>query len=151
MQKKPYQKGSDVKLSEHFHLKEFDCRCTRPQCQTTLVDTDLIITLEKIRRQANYPITILSGYRCKKRNEEIGGSASSRHMYGDAADITCPLRPLDLAAIARRMPLIENGGLGLYDTFIHVDTRGVRARWNHRSGTQGAAAFAKRSSTKTPS
>lgn len=44
--------------------------------------------LEPIRSLIGYAIHIDSGYRCQKLNDAIGGSHSSQHMKGQAADIT---------------------------------------------------------------
>jgi len=33
------------------------------------------------------PITISSGFRSRACNDAVGGSATSRHLYGDAADL----------------------------------------------------------------
>lgn len=43
--------------------------------------------LEYIRLHFNKPISINSGYRGKKLNAAIGGSKTSQHMTGQAADI----------------------------------------------------------------
>ena len=29
--------------------------------------------------------------------------------------------------------LIDRGGIGIYDTFIHIDVRQKKARWDHRN------------------
>jgi hypothetical protein len=34
------------------------------------------------------PIRVNSGYRCPKLNKAVGGSATSQHVLGQAADIT---------------------------------------------------------------
>lgn len=43
--------------------------------------------LEKIRTVYKKPIIVTSGYRCKKLNDAVGGSKTSQHMKGQAADI----------------------------------------------------------------
>lgn len=45
--------------------------------------------LQPIRDKYGKPITITSGYRCKKLNSAVGGSKTSQHMTGAAADIKC--------------------------------------------------------------
>ena len=85
-----------MKLSEHFDLEEF----TRSQTAARLcIDNTpplgvvanlyrLAITLEAIRNACSgRPITISSGYRCPTLNQRIGGSRTSAHMDGRAADI----------------------------------------------------------------
>ena len=43
--------------------------------------------LQPIRDAWGEPIYINSGYRCKKLNENVGGSKTSQHINGSAADI----------------------------------------------------------------
>ena len=45
--------------------------------------------LEQVRALLNAPLHINSGYRCKALNEAVGGSPTSAHMEGFAADFTC--------------------------------------------------------------
>lgn len=58
---------------EEAHLKEL---CT-----------DL---LEPLRLKIDKPIIVNSGYRGPKTNAAVGGSKTSAHLYGYAADIVCP-------------------------------------------------------------
>lgn len=51
---------------------------------TLLVDN----ILDKLREIYGKPITINSGYRCPELNKAVGGSATSDHVKGFAADIT---------------------------------------------------------------
>ena len=44
--------------------------------------------LDPIRRMWGKPIIVNSGYRCPELNAAVGGSATSQHMKGEAADIT---------------------------------------------------------------
>jgi hypothetical protein len=45
--------------------------------------------LERIRTLMGHPIHVSSGYRSPKLNAAIGGSKTSSHMSGLAADFTC--------------------------------------------------------------
>lgn len=45
--------------------------------------------LQPIRNKFGKPITITSGYRSSVLNTAIGGSKSSQHIKGEAADIVC--------------------------------------------------------------
>lgn len=47
----------------------------------------LAIVLETIRNHFNVPMTITSGYRSPKVNKAVGGSPTSAHMHGSAADV----------------------------------------------------------------
>ena len=50
---------------------------------TALVDN----ILDPLREAWGKPIRVNSGYRCPKLNSAVGGSATSEHRYGMAADI----------------------------------------------------------------
>lgn len=52
---------------------------------TSLVDN----ILDPLRELYGKPITVNSGYRCPAVNKAVGGSATSDHVKGFAADITC--------------------------------------------------------------
>ena len=43
--------------------------------------------LDPLREAYGKPIIVTSGYRCPKLNAAVGGSASSQHVKGEAADI----------------------------------------------------------------
>lgn len=43
--------------------------------------------LDPIREEYGSPIRVSSGYRCKKLNDAVGGSKTSQHMKGEAADL----------------------------------------------------------------
>ena len=44
--------------------------------------------LDPLREAYGKPITVTSGYRCPALNKAVGGSATSQHISGQAADIT---------------------------------------------------------------
>ena len=47
--------------------------------------------LQPLRNAIGLPIHVNSGYRCQRLNTAVGGSSTSAHLIGYAADITCPL------------------------------------------------------------
>ena len=49
--------------------------------------------LEPLRTALNRPIVIGSGYRCARLNLLVGGSLTSAHQVGYAADLSCPQLP----------------------------------------------------------
>ena len=51
---------------------------------TELVDN----ILDPLRTEYGKPIKVNSGYRCDALNKAVGGSKTSQHMTGQAADIT---------------------------------------------------------------
>lgn len=125
-----FTKGAGIPLSAHFRSNEFDCKCRRPSCTYTLVDSDLISGLEVLREKFG-AIIILSGFRCSAHNREVGGKPGSFHMLGKAADVASTVVSAQkLSAYAETVPVFRNGGLGRYAGFTHVDARGYRARWS---------------------
>ena len=117
------------KLSEHFDSDEFKCKCCG-ELPAHGMDKELIALLEQIRHAFNKSITITSGYRCEKHNKAVGGAKKSQHMDGIAADI----KVTDVPAHEVHAYLVKHfddkiGGLGKYKSWVHVDTRKVRARW----------------------
>jgi uncharacterized protein YcbK (DUF882 family) len=74
---------NDLKLTEHFALREFECPC----CHTVKLHPGLVRRLEALRGGLRKPVLITSGYRCPVHNEEVGGVANSAHLLGTAADV----------------------------------------------------------------
>jgi hypothetical protein len=88
-----------VQLTDHFTLGEFVYSQTAsregidntPDEKAMIGINRMAETMEKVREilGAN-PVMISSGYRCPELNQAIGGSSTSAHMTGLAADFTCP-------------------------------------------------------------
>lgn len=123
-----YAKGKAVKLTKNFKSTEFDCK-GKGCCSKTPIDIELLGYVQVIRNHFNKPITVNSGYRCKKHNKNVGGVSNSMHCGGMAADIAVKgVSPAKVAAfIETLMP--KSGGIGVYKNFVHVDTRETKARW----------------------
>jgi uncharacterized protein YcbK (DUF882 family) len=118
------------KISQHFARSEFACQCgTCPQSQDPTVDVTLINILEELRRHFNTPITVTSAMRCKSHNSSVGGSVFSKHLEGKASDVllkgVTPEKVYDY--LVERYP--DSYGFGKYETFTHIDSRRLKARW----------------------
>jgi hypothetical protein len=91
-----------VSVSDHFTLSEFACNCrrTRPGCRGAICLPELADGLEALRDLA-YPtgLLIMSGYRCPGHNVAVGGSRSSQHLHGAAADIPLAAELDDVIAL----------------------------------------------------
>ncbi|MDR0249202.1 MAG: LysM peptidoglycan-binding domain-containing protein [Oscillospiraceae bacterium] len=136
-----YSKARDgeVKLAPHFAVREFAC----PATDEVLVDEWLPAALELMRGYiGDKPLRVTSGYRSPAYNAAVKGAAqNSQHILGTAADVTSAgVPPLTLcrAAEAALERLDIPGGIGLYDSFCHVDMRERRARWETTARTGGA-------------
>lgn len=96
------------------------------------VRSELLFLLNRIRTKWGRPIIVNSAYRSPAHNAAVSGVENSYHVKGLAADI----RPESLDDLSELQDLClelnGDGGVGLYNTFVHVDARGTRARWDNR-------------------
>lgn len=125
---KAYSKAKDgnKKLSTNFRVKEFACT---DGSDPIFIDSDLVNVLQKIRAHFGKSVTITSAYRTPGKNKAVGGKAYSQHLYGRAADIKVKgVSPKKVAAYAETL-LKNKGGIGTYNTFVHIDTRTIKSRW----------------------
>lgn len=129
------RKDGKTKLSANFRVREFACKDGN---DTVLIDMGLVVVLQAIRDHFGRPVVINSAYRTQAHNKKVGGSTKSQHLFGKAADIRVGgVTPMELARYAEYL-LGDGGGIGLYGTFVHVDVRPNRTRWNQTSGTAKA-------------
>ena len=70
----------------HFRIDEFQCKCG---CGENLISPNLMLILEMIREDVQYPMVVTSGFRCRLHNTNVGGHVNSSHCVGMAADIRC--------------------------------------------------------------
>lgn len=125
---KAYSKAKDgnKKLSTNFKVREFACT---DGSDPIFIDTELVSILQKIRTHFGKPVTITSAYRTPSKNKACDGSVYSQHLYGKAADISVSgVSPAKVAAYAEKL-LTNIGGIGIYDTFTHIDVRDTKSRW----------------------
>jgi uncharacterized protein YcbK (DUF882 family) len=123
------------------------------------IDPDLIDLIWEVHEElgSKEPVHLICGYRSPGTNEMLrrtsGGQArNSRHITGQAADITfpdVPLKQVRYSALVR-----ERGGVGYYPAsglpFVHVDTGNVR-HWPRMPRTELAVLFQKGHSLHVPS
>ena len=87
--------------------------------------------VEMVRAQFG-ATTINSAYRAPAYNAAIGGETNSLHMQNRAIDFRCatgtPAQWAEFLHQQRRAGVFK-GGIGVYKTFVHVDTRGTNADW----------------------
>ena len=123
-----------MKLTENFNLSEFECKCgcVMPEFVKKNV-TELAENLQVLRDVVGR-LDLTNAYRCKEHNADVGGAVNSQHVKGKAADIkSSTIEPWDMATTVDDLMKSEKfklGGIGIYNTFTHVDTRGSRARWS---------------------
>ena len=85
-------------LSKNFTLEEFTDSATAdklgiknaPNPEQTANITHLVRgMLQPARDMLNIPITVSSGFRSAVVNKAVGGSSTSQHCKGEAADLQC--------------------------------------------------------------
>lgn len=98
--------------------------------------SNLLPTLEaadELRARLGVPLLeVTSAYRSPAYNAKCPGAVpGSQHTYNRALDLVydCPPEEAFAAALALRAEGFFTGGLGLYEGFIHLDTRGTDATW----------------------
>lgn len=119
------RKDGDTNLSKDFKVREFRCK---DGSDTVLISTETVQILQKIRDYFGKPITINSAYRTATYNKKVGGASKSQHVKGTACDIV--VKDVPPNAVASYLEATHSsGGIGLYSTFVHVDTRGYKVLW----------------------
>lgn len=125
---KVYSKAKDGSkaLSANFKVREFACS---DGSDTIFISPALVTVLQQIRDHFKAPVTINSGYRTEAKNKTVGGAAYSQHKYGTAADIVVKgVPPAEVAKYAETI-LVGMGGIGIYNSFTHIDVRKIKSRW----------------------
>jgi uncharacterized protein YcbK (DUF882 family) len=87
---------------------------------------ELIQLLEKIREKWKSPIIVTSGFRSPQLNKVVGGSKTSQHLKGEAADIICKYNK-ELFLLIRKMIMDKEINVGQLIneknfSWIHIST-----------------------------
>ena len=118
-------------LSAHFKVREFRCK---DGTDKILIEDELVSkALEPLRAalckkyNQEVSINIVSGYRTKSHNKAVGGSSTSKHLTGKAADIECKIGDkiipaYEICCIAQDLDL--DGIAYINNNRVHIDTRG---------------------------
>ena len=123
-----------MRLTKNFDSKEFNCNngAVVPDCYHSNMK-ELAENLQVLRDSLNLPINIRSAYRTVEYNKKIGGVDTSHHLTCSAADIwVLDFSPRVLGLRIKnliREGKMKDGGLGIYPSFVHYDTKDVGDRW----------------------
>jgi uncharacterized protein YcbK (DUF882 family) len=159
--------NQDTYVSEHFRLRDFLTKDQHAVWPKYLVlDARLLDKLELVIAELSRSgvpvrhVSVMSGFRTPQYNQKGVGSGgraqTSRHQYGDAADVFVDndrngrlddlnkdgrINTRDVAVMVAAVERVERtypeliGGAGTYKAtsshgpFVHIDARGNRARW----------------------
>ncbi len=117
-----------MNLSDNFKRSEFACKCGK--CDYDTVDAELVVVLQSLREHFKSPVIITSGNRCPAHNSNVGGSKSSYHIRGRAADIQIKeVSPIVVQSYLKET-YPNKFGIGCYALFTHIDTRTKAGRWD---------------------
>ena len=141
----------DVQLEKNFMASDF----VRPEKggyleanpippENVPMDPGFMSALQGTRDYVNSPMVVSpeGGFRPQAHPREKdkfdkflagGGDPATfepgTHVQGKAADVNIQgLTQFEQAMAFERNPAFKNGGIGIYDTHIHVDTAGTKAR-----------------------
>lgn len=138
--KKAIAVDPEMRLSKHFVLREFTLSGTAIRYgidntpSATEVERLRVLcdnVLEPLRRRFGV-LRITSGYRSERVNRLVGGSATSQHRLGEAADIH-----VSSLEVARKMCAYAKEHID-YDQLIIESVKKSGARWIHVSYRKGA-------------
>ncbi len=124
------------RLTQDFHIKEFACK----EKGGVAVPWDLLgnvqalaENLQILRDKHNKRIVIISGWRGPLYNASVGGVDGSYHTKAMAADLTIvgmtPKQVYNSILTEIKEGRMQDGGLGLYNTFVHYDIGDIGDRW----------------------
>ena len=99
-------RDSTRQLSPSFKVREFGCKGS----DVVLIDDELVVLLQCIREHFGKPVHITSGYRTAAHNAAVGGSKSSQHLLGRAADFYVEGVPVETVAAYAESLLPSRGG-----------------------------------------
>ena len=113
-----YEAEPELAVAANFVLEEL---MSWRKGQYGVYQAHAVEHLQAIRDASGGSISVNSGYRSPGYNAGVGGVTSSRHMYGDAADMNPSAVSLDRLA---DLCYAEGAGyVGMYSSFVHCDWR----------------------------
>lgn len=117
------------KIRPNFKVSEFACS---NGSSVVLVSSQTLNWIQEIREFLRNSIRVTSSHRPLEYNRKIGSSDKSQHVLGTAVDLACP-RYLTVEQFADVIKWVTGGncGIGIYkeSNFVHLDSRGYKARW----------------------
>ena len=131
------QAGSDPRLKIQGG---WVTRMTPPADGWNKMDIDVRVLIMRLQQEAkntgiiNGPLYLNSGFRSQEYNTRVDGAKSSQHLSGLAADLTWDGFRVGSESYANFISLARRigfRGIGMYNSFIHVDV-GPERVWDKR-------------------
>ena len=114
--------------TKDFTFEEFKCKCGT--CGGGVMNAAFMQKLQALRDAYGKPMVPSSGFRCSAHNRKEGGSVTSMHLQGRAADIFCEDGPDKFEFIMLAAAAGFNG-IGVAKTYVHVDDRETQTFWTY--------------------
>lgn len=122
------REDGEKNVARNFKVREFACK---DGSDVVFIDIFLPWLLQNVRDRFNKRVLITSAYRTPAYNAKTNGSATSKHMYGCAADFVVEgVNAKDVQAYLETV-IPNTGGIGKANSYTHVDTRTIKARWTY--------------------
>lgn len=105
---------------EYFTIEELTCNCG---CGRMDMDEEFMHTLVLMRKEADFPFMVNSGYRCPEYNDRVSNTGrDGPHTYGKAVDILMTnSRLYEFWRLAYLYDFTGHGH-GEHKGFVHIDT-----------------------------
>ena len=116
--------------TKNFKVSEFACK----HCGENEIDQRVINMAQVIRDEVGVPIRVNSGYRCKTHNATVSKVQNSKHIFGQAADLSCSIGALDLYLaihklyVLGKLPDLDYCIFYPFKNFCHIDCGGKRSK-----------------------
>lgn len=108
--------------SPYRYFTEQEFNSATPSCSLLQMDDHFMRLLDNIRDRAGVPMKVNSAYRTPEWEHQHGRSGNSFHCVGQAVDIHCT-NSLHRYKIIEACMFYQLEGIGIADTFIHLDNR----------------------------
>jgi zinc D-Ala-D-Ala carboxypeptidase len=125
-----------MNLSPHFTLEEMERSqaavrhgiINKANASQTKALKDLCLNvLEPLRTLVGKPINVQSGFRNPSVNSIVGGSATSQHKKGEAADINVEgMTPAELFELIKNSTLPYDQLIDEFSSWVHVSYKAVQ-------------------------
>lgn len=111
----------------YFSTDELSCPCGLCMWKKPPMSPVFMSMINQARATAGIPFAVNSAYRCPEHNVEVGGKATSSHIFGMAMDIACS-NSRDRFLIVAALIKAGFNRIGIAKTFIHADIDGTKDR-----------------------
>lgn len=125
-------KMTDALWQQIVHFKKTEAKLASPDAPSSynMIESEAMFALDALRGKMARPMKINSGYRTPAHNKAVGGAPRSQHLDGNAFDVSTTGWTKDerrkLIVTARELGF---RGVGIADTFIHIDMAPRTAAW----------------------